>query len=820
MINNNSNSNQKSDTSTLFKTGNDNPIKQDIFEVGGMACAFCASTIEESLSKVVGIQSVKVLMNTSEVVVRYNSKEITHDSVKKHLIGLGYYAFDESEKSHSDVTVLSDSRKRALAAAIITAPITIISFLSQMVGLFDFGTSFKILEMVASASVLFYFGFPIHVGAFNALRRGILNEHVLYGAAGFAAFGVGLISLFYSTVPDFFTVAALLTTFHLSAGWYGAKVRHDTTKSLRKILNLQPPMARVIKEKKDNEKKDEYLQKDKNEIEKIELQAKEEISIPVTEVKINDLIIIKGGEKIPVDGIIESGESTISEAILTGESEPIYKTIGDNVLAGSTNGDGMLIIRASRVGSESMIMRVAGNVKRIQESKPTLLTIFDKVIDKFVLLVLVFTAFTAVLWILYNLVTGANQWLQTIYAPLSVLVIGYPCAIGLSTPPVKLRAISFGADKGVLINDATSLFSIIKSNTIMLDKTGTITEGRPKVNKISVFNGNSKQMLLEYAANIERGSSHPIAKAILEEADKNNIKLLRTIENIRQFPGKGVKGLLEGKEVIIGNLEFLKDNGINVYSNLSKQDSFNLQSIDSPVFVAADSKFVGVLGISDTIRDGMKSTIKNLLQAGFEIFMLTGDTKKVAEKVAIDLGINNFQAKMSPMEKADFIKNLQTLQKRTVIAVGDGVNDAPALAQADVGIAVGSGIDISKETASIVLLSDDIGIIPTLTQIGKRFTSSVKRNILLALTFNAIGIPIAAMGFLNPFVAMMIMIVDVAAVFVSTWLFRPIKSQSTKPKSKLKEEEEEEEETYIDKINQESEEVKKHKRKYSSKDKS
>lgn len=541
--------------------------------------------------------------------------------------------------------------------------------------------------------------------------------------------------------------------------------------------------------------------------------------MPVTEVKINDFIIIKGGEKIPVDGIIESGESTISEAILTGESEPIYKIIGDNVLAGSTNGDGMLIIRASRVGSESMIMRVAGNVKRIQESKPTLLTIFDKVIDKFVLLVLVFTAFTTVLWILYNLVTGANQWLQTIYAPLSVLVIGYPCAVGLSTPPVKLRAISFGADKGVLINDATSLFSIIKSNTIILDKTGTITEGRPKVNKISVFNGYSKQMLLEYAANIERGSSHPIAKAILEEADKNNIKLLKTIENIRQFPGKGVKGLLEGKEVIVGNLEFLKDNGINVHSNLSTQDSFNLQSIDSPVFVATDSKFVGVVGISDTIREGMKSTIKNLFQAGFEIFMLTGDTKKVAEKVAIDLGINNFQAKMSPMEKADFIKNLQTLQKRTVIAVGDGVNDAPALAQADVGIAVGSGIDISKETASIVLLSDDIGIIPTLTQIGKRFTSSVKRNILLALTFNAIGIPIAAMGFLNPFVAMMIMIVDVAAVFVSTWLFRPIKSQSTKPKSKLKEEEEKNE-MYTDKINQESEEVKKHKRKYSSRDKS
>lgn len=786
MLNSNS-SNADSSAGTLHNTEGSNATKQDIFEVGGMACAFCASTIEDSLSKIKGIQSVKVLMNTSEVVVRYNSKELDHDSVKKYLTGLGYYAFDESEKSHSDVTILNDSRKRALAAAFITAPITILSFLSQMAGLFDFGIGFRILEMVASAIVLFYFGWPIHVGAFNALRRGILNEHVLYGAAGFAAFGVGLISLFYSSVPNFFSVAALLTTFHLSAGWYGAKVRHDTTKSLRKILNLQPPMARVIREKKGNEKKDENSQINKKEIgDKIDPQKKEEISIPVSEVKVNDLIIIKGGEKIPVDGVVESGESTVSEAILTGESEPIYKTVGDNVLAGSTNGDGMLIIKASRLGSESMIMRVAGNVKKIQESKPTYLTIFDKVIDKFVLLVLALTAFTAVVWILFNLITGANQWLQTIYAPLSVLVIGYPCAIGLSTPPVKLRAISFGADKGALINDATSLFSIIKSNSTVLDKTGTITEGRPKANKILVFNGYSKQMLLEYAASIERGSSHPIAKAILEEADKNDVKYLKTAANIKQFPGKGVKGLLEGKEVIIGNSEFLKENGINTdAAGLSEQDLLNLQSIDSPVFVAADNKFAGALGISDSIRSGMESTIKNLLQAGFEIFMLTGDTKKVAEKVALSLGISNFQAKMSPMEKADFIKNLQNSQKRTVIAVGDGVNDAPALAQADVGIAVGSGIDISKETASIVLLTDDIGTTHTLIQIGKRFTSSVKRNVFLALAFNAVGIPIAAMGFLNPFVAMMIMIVDVAAVFASTWMFRPV--TTTKPKSKLKE---------------------------------
>jgi heavy metal translocating P-type ATPase len=743
-------------------TGGSQEQKQAIFEVGGMACAFCATTIEGSLSQVKGVDSVKVLPNTSEVVVRYNPNQLDNNTVKKHLIGLGYYAFDESEKMHSDTSVLKDSRKRALAAAAITAPVTALAFLSFMSGLFNFGVGFKIFEMATSAVVLFYFGLPIHIGAFNALKRRILNEHVLYGAAGFAAYAVGLISIFYSSAPDFFTVAALLTTFHLVAGWYGAKVRNDTTKSLRKIINLQPPTARLVREK-----------------EKVET---EETIVPVSEVKVNDLILVKGGEKIPVDGIIESGESSVSEAILTGESEPVHKRKGDSVLAGSTNGDGLLLIRTSKVGSETMLMRVAGNVKQIQEAKPLLLTIFDKVIDKFVIGVLALAGLTAAGWVAFNLITGANQWLQTIYAPLSVLVIGYPCAIGLSTPPVKMRAISIAAEKGVLINDAAALFAITKADTIVLDKTGTITEGRPRVNKIVTFDGRSKQLVLEHAANIEMGSNHPIANAIVEEAKKNGVKLKVSSLSTKQFPGNGVKGSLDGgHEVIIGTQEFLKEEGIDATANLTEEESQKIQSIDSPVFVAFDGTLEGVFGISDNIRQGIKSTIKHLMQTGYNIIMLTGDTTAVAEKVASTLGIR-FEARMSPTEKAEYVKRLQTStsekknewnkRSRAVIAVGDGVNDAPALAQADVGMAIGSGIDVSKETASFVLLTDDIAVIPAMVNLGKKFTASVKRNIFLALAFNVIGIPIAALGFLNPFTAMLIMIADVSAVFASTRLLR------------------------------------------------
>ncbi len=715
-----------------------------------MACAFCATTIEESLSQVKGIDSVRVLVNTSEVIVRYDPSKLDSKSVKNHLMGLGYYAFDETEKTHSDTTVLKDSRKRTLAAAAITAPVTMLAFLSFTVGLFNFGLGFKIFELITSAVVLFYFGLPIHIGAFNALKRGILNEHVLYGAAGFAAYAVGLIALFYHSAPDFFNVAALLTTFHLGAGWYGAKVRNDTTKSLRKILNLQPPTARLRAK---------------------EGQAREETIVPVSEVKAGDLIVVKGGEKIPVDGIIESGESTISEAMLTGESEPVHKKIGDGVLAGSTNGDGTILIRTTNVGNGTMLMRVAGNVKQIQESKPLMLTIFDKVLDKFVIAVLSLAAVTAAAWIGYNLITGANQWLQTIYAPLSVLVIGYPCAIGLSTPSVKLRAISIGADIGILVNDANALFSMTKADTIALDKTGTITEGRPRVNEIVTFNDVSKQVLLEHAAAIELDSSHPIAKAIVEEAKKSGIKP-RAAQGTKQVPGKGVRGLYDDRHVIIGTKEFLEEHNII----LTEDHMEKVKSIDSPAFVAYDGNIEGALGISDVIRKGIDSKVKSLLQRGFDVIMLTGDTRAVAEKAASHLGIH-FEAKMSPLEKAEYVKKLQASGKRTVIAVGDGVNDAPALAQADAGMAVGSGIDISKETAAFVLLTDDIGIIPAIVQLGKKFTGAVKRNISLALAFNLIGMPIAAMGFLNPSLAMLIMIADVSAIFISTWLLRPITYQ-------------------------------------------
>lgn len=476
---------------------------------------------------------------------------------------------------------------------------------------------------------------------------------------------------------------------------------------------------------------------------------------------------MKGGEKIAVDGVIESGESTVSEAILTGESEPVHKKKGDSVLAGSTNGDGLLIVKTVKVGSETMLMRVAGNVKQIQEDKPFLLTIFDKVIDKYVLTVLVLAGITVAGWIAFNAITGANMWLQIVFATLSVLVIGYPCAIGLSTPPVKLRALSIAADKGVLVNDATSFLPITRADTIVLDKTGTITEGRPSVNEILTFDNSNEALVLEHAASIEMGSSHPISKAIVEEAKKRGLNPKAALDT-KQIPGKGVIGSYNGHAVVIGTHQLLEEQGMVVPEELSKK----IEAIDSPVLMAFNGKLEGVLGISDTMRKGIGSIITQLIHKGYKIVMLTGDAKKAAEKIASKLGIQ-YEARMSPMEKANYIKMLQELHdKKIVIAIGDGVNDAPALAQADVGIAVGSGIDISKETASFVLLTDDIGIIPTLVSLGKKYNGTIKRNILLALGFNAVGIPIAAMGLLNPFIAMTIMIVDVAAVFASTWFLR------------------------------------------------
>lgn len=696
-----------------------------------MACAFCATTIEEGLAPLKGIDSVKVIMNTSEVVIRYDPAILDKNDLKHHLGALGYYAFDENQRKDSGSTVLHDSRKRTISAAAITAPFTVLAFLVSS-GILNLGPYFKIVELVASGVVLFYFGLPIHIGAFNALKRGILNEHVLYGAAGFAAYAVGLVSLFHPSAPDFLSVASLLTTFHLSAGWYGAKVRNDTTKSLRKILELQPPMARVTRNG-------------------------EEKFIPVEDVKIGDLALVKGGEKIPLDGIVESGESEVSEAILTGEASPVFKKKGDGVLAGSTNGDGLLTIIVTKVGTETFLMRIAGNVKQIQERKPLLLTVFDKVIDKYIRVVLGLAVATAVGWVIFDIMIHSSYWLGAVYGPLSVLVIGYPCALGLSAPSVKLRSLTVAADNGVLVNDASSLFLIPKAKKMVLDKTGTLTEGKPQVTQtISFVN---EELLLRYASSVEQGSSHPIAKAIVQEAKRRGTSIV-VASDVKQLPGRGVSGHVDSHQVLLGTKDFIEHQGVSVTDQVIGE----IKDIDSPVFVAVDNTLYGVLGVFDSPRPQIESKIRYLKEKGFELIMLTGDTQAVAEKVASKLGIP-FKAKMSPLDKANYIKELQS--GGPVIAVGDGVNDAPALAQADAGIAVGSGIDITKETAPFVLLTDDIGLIPTLVEFGKKFSSAAKRNILLALGFNVIGIPIAMAGFLNPMIAMIIMIFDVSAIFLS-----------------------------------------------------
>lgn len=705
--------------------------QQAIFEVGGMACAFCATTIEEGLTPLKGIDSVKVIMNTSEVVIRYDPSVLNKTDLKQHLGALGYYAFDENDRNDSGSTVLHDSQKRTIRAAAITAPITVLSFLVSA-GIFNLNPYFKIIELLASGVVLFYFGLPIHIGAFNALRRRILNEHVLYGAAGFAAYAVGLMALFYSSAPDFFSVAALLTTFHLSAGWYGAKVRNDTTKSLRKIIDLQPPMARVV------------------------IDGHESL-IPVQETKVGDIVLVRGGEKIPVDGTVESGESEISEAILTGEANPVFKKKGDSILAGSTNGDGLLAIQVTKVSTETFLMRVAGNVKEIQERKPLLLTVFDKVIDKYVRVILGLAGATVVGWIIFDIITHSSQWLEAVYGPLSVLVIGYPCALGLSAPSVKLRALTVAANNGILVNDGSALFLIPKAKKIVLDKTGTLTEGKPQVTKTVSFVNEDE--LLRYAASVEQGSSHPVARAIVHEAKRRGVDTL-VASDIKQFTGRGVSGHVDNHSVILGTKEFVESQGLSITAQMVDE----MRQIDSPVFVAIDSKLVGILGISDSLRPQIESKLRELRDKGFEPIMLTGDTQAAAEKVASRLDID-FKAKMSPLDKANYVKDLQS--KVPVIAVGDGVNDAPLLAQADAGIAIGSGIDITKETAPLVLLTDDIGLIPSIVKFGKMFSSAAKRNILLALGFNVIGIPIAMAGLLNPMIAMAIMTVDVSAIFLS-----------------------------------------------------
>lgn len=586
--------------------------------------------------------------------------------------------------------------------------------------------SWGLLLFLIVTPIQFIGGWTFYVGAYHAIKRRTANMDLLISIGTLVAYLYSTTVLFFPGVLPvkerdvYFEVSAVIIAFVLLGKYMEEAIKKKGSAAIRKLLDLRPTMATLLK--------------DGN-----------EVQIPAMQIQVGDILIIKPGEKIPTDGMVIEGFSSVDEKMITGESMPVDKKVGDEVIGATLNKQGLLKIKATKIGRETALSQIVHLVEQAQSSSTKIQRLADSISAKFVPAVVFVAVASFLVWVflLNNLVVG-------LLAFVAVLIISCPCALGIATPAALMVGVGKGAEAGILIRGAEYLERSQKITTIVFDKTGTLTKGEPSVTNIIGFENFTEDQILEYASSVESGSEHPLAWAIIHKAQMNNIKAKKP-EDFESISGMGVKATINGKMVLFGNRKLLQKFGIGLDQIEQKMES--LESDGKTVMILSVNQTVaGLIAVSDTLKESSKNAIESLKSMGIETVMLTGDNEKTAKAVAKNLGINMVIANVLPAEKADEIKKLQS-QNKVVAMVGDGINDAPALAQADIGIAIGSGSDIAKETGGIILIRDDIMDVVKAVKLAQATMKKIKQNLFWAFIYNTLAIPIAAAGLLNPIIA-------------------------------------------------------------------
>jgi Cu2+-exporting ATPase len=613
-----------------------------------------------------------------------------------------------------------DIRNKFFFSLILTIPIILYSPL---------GTEFLKLNLpspiplpwllfVLTTPVFLYSGWIFLYSTYFALKNKMLNMAVLIAVGITAAYGFSVLLTLIGSADSYYEAAAMLITFVLFGHWMEMKSRRGTTDALQALFNLVPPQARLFKDGK-------------------------EIMVSTSDIQLGDIIILKPGDKVPVDGEIVEGETAIDESLVTGESIPTTKNIGDQVIGGSINTTGSVKFKATKIGKDTALARIVRMVEEAQNSKAP----GQRIADRFAkYLVIAAVGSGLLVFIIWYFIVGSPLLLALSFA-IATVVIACPDALGLATPTAVAVGTGLGAKHNILIKDAPTLEQVSKIQAIVLDKTGTLTEGKPQVTDVRAFNDFNEQEILRYEASVEAGSNHPLAKAIMEEATKKGATPLKAIEKFESIAGHGLKAIIDGKVILAGNEKLLVDYKVDIGDARATLDRLASEG-KTLSLIAIDGKLAGVVAAADTIKPSAKKAITALKGLGIEIAMITGDHKKVAEAVGKELGIDRIFAEVLPEDKAKYVKKLQDEGKFTAM-VGDGVNDAPALAQADVGVAIGAGTDVAIETAKVVLMkSDPLDILRAIT-LSKATVRKMKQNLFWASIYNVLAIPIAG-GILYP----------------------------------------------------------------------
>lgn len=713
----------------------------------GMHCSACAVRIEKALSKAEGVEFCNVNFATTRATVQYDPSQTSPQKLREVVKKSGYDAIVAEESSGNSgpsqsAASLQDAetqaREREFAAQkakfwialILTIPVTVLAmgshFVPALKWLMDAAWR-PWVEMALTTPVLFWAGREFFTGAWAATKHRAADMNTLVAIGTFAAYAFSVVStvaphLFVNHAtgkhhaPIYFEVAAIVVTLILMGRLLEARARAQTGSAIRALMGLQAKTARVERNG-------------------------QELEVPLDDVRVGDIVTVRPGEKIPVDGVVVSGTSSVDESMLTGEPLPVKKGEGDSVIGATLNKTGSFRFQATKVGSETVLQGIVRLVQEAQGSKAPIQKLVDKVSGVFVPIVMAFAIAVFVAWFVFAPVE--DRLMMALLTSVSVLVIACPCALGLATPTAIMVGTGRGAQNGILIKGGTALETTHKLKAIVLDKTGTITQGHPAVTDV-VAQGLEENELLRLVASAETGSEHPLGEAIVRAAREKGLAIA-VAESFEAIAGHGLKARVEGREVVIGNARLMKNRGL---APDETRAGFLADEGKTPVFVAIDGQFAGIVAIADPIKPSSREAIEKLHRLGLEVAMLTGDNRKTAEAIARQVGIERVFAEVLPDGKADKIKEIQAEGKR-VAMVGDGINDAPALAQADVGIAMGTGTDVALEAADITLVKGDLMGVASSIALSKATVKNIKQNLFFAFIYNVLGIPIAA-GILFP----------------------------------------------------------------------
>ncbi|MEH2156741.1 heavy metal translocating P-type ATPase [Nostoc sp.] len=718
----------------------------------GMSCAACANNIEKAIRSVSGVIDCNVNFGAEQATIKYDRSLANLEKIQTAIASAGYSSDSLQEEllsEEDDAEIASrQALQRQLSLKVVVGGVIsiflLLGSLPMMTGLnLPLIPSFlqnSWVQLVLTTPVIFWCGGSFYRNGWKSLKRHTATMDTLIALGTSAAY---LYSLFVTIFPKFFIaqgliphiyyeVAAIVITLILLGRLLENRARGQTSEAIRKLIGLQARDARVIRDGR-------------------------EIDLPIAEVKINDVILVRPGEKIPVDGEVIAGASTVDEAMVTGESLPVKKQPGDEVIGATINGAGAFQFRVTRVGNDTFLAQIVKLVQQAQGSKAPIQRLADQVTGWFVPAVIAVAIATFVIWFIFT-----GNLTLAIMTTVGVLIIACPCALGLATPTSVMVGTGKGAENGILIKGADSLELTHKIKTIVLDKTGTLTQGKPTVTDFVTVNGTANGneiQLLQLAAAVERNSEHPLAAAVVKYAQFQEVSLIDA-KNFAANAGSGVQAVVANQLVQIGTQRWLTELGINTMSLQQYKDAWEVAG-KTVILIAVDGELQGIMGIADALKPSSAAVVKALQKLGLEVVMLTGDNRKTADAIARQVGIQRIFAEVRPDQKAAIIQSLQKgglgtrdwgLGKNTqslVAMVGDGINDAPALAQADVGIAIGTGTDVAIAASDITLISGDLQGIVTAIQLSRATINNIKQNLFFAFIYNVIGIPIAA-GILFP----------------------------------------------------------------------